>query len=309
MSKTMRQAFAETMVAVGKKDPRLVVLIGDISHFLLQPFAKACPGRFYNIGICEQTIVSMAAGLAKVGLFPVVHTIAPFIIERSFEQLKDDFGYQRLGGNFVTVGSAFDYGHLGCTHHSYGDFALLKTIPRAQILYPAGQEEFTRLFAQTYANGLPTFFRLPVITHDVSLPPSQIRIGHGIMITRGKDLTIMALGPQLKNAIAAGRDLKRRGLEADILYLHSVRPLDTALIRKSVRKTGQCLVVEEHCAYGGVFDDVIRSCQDIDGVRYAGVNLGDTFIHQYGSYEELCSLRGLSAEGIVQAATELRRKR
>lgn len=88
MSKKIRQQFADTMLEVGQNDPNLVVLLGDISHFIMQPFAKACPGRFYNIGICEPTIVSMAAGLAKVGFYPVVHTIAPFILERSFEQQK-----------------------------------------------------------------------------------------------------------------------------------------------------------------------------------------------------------------------------
>lgn len=101
--KRIRQQFADTMLEVGQNDPNLVVLLGDISHFILQPFAKACPGRYYNVGICEPTIVSMAAGLAKVGFYPVVHTIAPFIVERSFEQIKLDFCYQQLDGNLVTV--------------------------------------------------------------------------------------------------------------------------------------------------------------------------------------------------------------
>src|SRR3990170_6447665 len=153
MTKTIRQEFADTMLEVGQKDPNLLVLIGDISHFILQPFAKACPGRFYNIGICENTIVNMAAGLSKVGFYPVVHTISPFIIERSFEQIKDDFGYQRVGVNIVTVGSAFDYGGLGCTHHCYGDFAMLKTIEGTEIIYPGSPLEFNLLFKQTYKNG------------------------------------------------------------------------------------------------------------------------------------------------------------
>ncbi|MFQ5737780.1 MAG: hypothetical protein ACE5JX_02125, partial [Acidobacteriota bacterium] len=100
--KSIRRQFADTMLAVGREDSNLVVLVGDISHFILQPFAQTCPGRYYNVGICEPTIVSMAAGLAKVGYTPVVHTIAPFLIERSFEQIKLDFCYQQLGGNLVT---------------------------------------------------------------------------------------------------------------------------------------------------------------------------------------------------------------
>ena len=154
----MRQQFADTMLEVGQADPKLSVLIGDISHFILQPFAKACPGRFYNVGICEPTIISMAAGLSKTGLHPVVHTIAPFIIERSFEQIKLDFCYQGLSGNIVTVGSAFDYANLGCTHHCYDDFALIKSLPRTQIIYPASCAEFDLLFRQTYRNDHLTYF-------------------------------------------------------------------------------------------------------------------------------------------------------
>ena len=99
--KKLRLEFADTMLEIGLNDPRLVVMVGDISHGILQPYAKACPGRYYNIGICEPTIVNMAAGLNKTGLIPVVHTIAPFITERSYEQIKLDFGYQNLSGNIV----------------------------------------------------------------------------------------------------------------------------------------------------------------------------------------------------------------
>ena len=133
----MKQQFADTMLEVGQVDPNLVVLVGDISHFILQPFAKACPSRYYNVGICESAIVGMAAGLSKMGFYPVVHTIAPFVIERAFEFLKLDFCYQKLGGNLVMSGSAFDYSNLGCTHHCYNDFALLKTLPNTQIIYPS----------------------------------------------------------------------------------------------------------------------------------------------------------------------------
>ena len=143
IQKSIRQQFADTMLAVGKKDTRLAVLVGDISHFLLKPFAAACPGRYYNIGICEPAMMSMAAGLAKAGLRPVVHTIAPFLVERSFEQMKLDFCYQGLGGSVVTLGSAFDYSNLGCSHHCYGDFALMKTLPGSQIVYPGSAENWT----------------------------------------------------------------------------------------------------------------------------------------------------------------------
>ena len=173
-TKKIRDGFAETMLEVGKKDSRLVVLVGDISHFILQPFAKECPGRYYNIGICEPTMVTIAAGLSKVGFIPVIHTIAPFLIERSFEQIKLDFGYQKLGGNFVSVGAGFDYGNLGCTHHCYDDFSLLKNVEGMKIVYPASYAEFNILFKQIYDDKSPNYFRIPENSHGAIFKNSNI---------------------------------------------------------------------------------------------------------------------------------------
>ena len=159
MANLVRKQFADTMLKVGLQDSKLVVLLGDIGHFAMQPFAQACPGRCYNIGICEPTIVGMASGLAKIGFHVVAHTIAPFLVERSFEQIKLDFCYQKLGGNLVTVGSAFDYGNLGCTHHCYNDAALIKTLPATQCTYPSTAVEFDTLFRQSYNNNFLTVFR------------------------------------------------------------------------------------------------------------------------------------------------------
>ena len=297
--KRIRQQFSDTMLEVGQNDPNLVVLLGDISHFILQPFAKACPGRYYNVGICEPTIVSMAAGLAKVGFYPVVHTIAPFIVERSFEQIKLDFCYQQLGGNLVTVGSAFDYSNLGCTHHCYGDFALLKTLPGTQIVYPASPVEFDTLFRQTYRNNFLTVFRIPAHQHGQDFSPDRIQFGKGIKVIAGSNLTIVATGPQLRNALAARDALGDMGWDSEILYIHTIRPLDTDLIRASVSKTRCVLVVEEHMRSGGLGDDVLRAIRDIPNVQYSSLSIPDIFITKYGLHEDHCERLGLTRDGIL----------
>lgn len=296
----LRQQFADTLLAVGQEDPNLVVLIGDISHFILQPFAKACPGRFYNVGICEPTIVSMGAGLAKVGLVPVMHTIAPFLIERSFEQLKLDFCYQGLGGNVITVGSAFDYANLGCTHHCYDDFALLKALPGSQIVYPASPVEFDALFRQTYRNGLLTLFRLPSRVHGQAFSREEIQVGKGIRVREGGTLTLIAIGPQLRSAVEACEPLREMGWDPELLYLHTIRPLDTELIRESVRKTGRALVIEEHSWSGGLGDDVLRATHDLGGIQYASLAVPDAFVRTYGTYEQHCEALGLCRDGILR---------
>ena len=296
--KSVRQQFADTMLAVGCEDPDLVVMVGDISHGILQPFAKACPGRYYNAGILETTMMSMGAGLARVGLFPVIHTIAPFLIERAFEQIKLDFCYHGLHGNIVTVGSAFDYAYLGCTHHCYGDFALLKTLEGVQITYPSTPVEFDALFRQAYRNRAVTVYRVPGSQHGVAFSAADIRLGKGIKVADGRDLTLVATGPQLRSALGARAILADRGRDAEVLYVHTVRPLDEELILASVRKTGRVVVLEEHMRSGGLGDDVLRATRNLSSVRYASASIPDAFVRAYGSYQDHCESVGLSPGGV-----------
>ena len=296
----IRFQFAETMLSVGQADPQLVVMVGDISHFALQPFAEACPGRYFNIGICEPTSVSMAAGLSRVGLYPVFHTIAPFMIERSFEQIKLDFCYQKLGGNLVTVGSAFDYSNLGVTHHCYDDFALLKTLPNTEIFHPASAVEFDTLFRQSYRNEKLSLFRIPGKPHGLAIDSAQIVAGTAIRIESGSDLTIVATGTQLANATGALAELRASGWDPEILYIHTVQPLDTAAIRESVSKTGRVLVIEEHMENGGLGDSVLRGVHDLRPLQFASIGIPNKFVTGYGSYEEHCETLGLTSAGILR---------
>jgi len=302
--KPIRNQFADTMLEVGQEDESLVVIVGDISHFILQPFAEACPGRYYNIGICEPAMLSAAAGMSKMGMNPVVHTIAPFIIERSFEQIKLDFCYHKLSGNLITVGSVFDYANLGCTHHCYGDFALIKTLPRTQIVYPASAAEFDSLFRQAYDNEFLTLYRVPGTQHDVEFAPEDIVLGKGIKVREGKDLTVVTTGPHLRTALNAVDTLTAKGFDPEIIHLPTILPLDTELLGASISKTKRVIVIEEHMRKGGVGDDILRAFYDIDGLQYESLSIPDQFVTGYGTYQDLCASVDLTTEGLVARVTE-----
>lgn len=287
------------MLETGRADPKLVVLVGDISHYALQPFAKACQGRFYNVGILEPTIVSMAAGLAASGLFPVVHTIAPFLIERSFEQIKLDFCYQGLGGTLVSVGSAFDYSGLGCSHHCYDDLGLIKSLPNTEVFYPAMPQEFSLLFAQSYQNGKLKYFRLPGDTHGVEFGAEQIVLGKGILVRPGRDVTLLAAGPRLKTLIAAVAPLLAEGIDPEVLYYPTVKPFDEVLVRESVGRTRRLLVIEEHSKFGGLGDEALRATCNVGDTRYAFINIPDRFQRGYGHYADHLDALGMTPENVV----------
>lgn len=273
----MRKAFADTMLSVGMEDEKLVVLVGDISHSILQPFAQACPGRYYNVGILEPTIVGMAAGLAISGLRPVVHTIAPFLVERAYEQIKLDFGYQALAGTFISVGGAFDYSQLGCSHHTYADLALMKSIPGSVVMCPASATEFSTLFKATYKDRL-SYLRLSE-KHGYDFP---VEFGKAVKIKEGDRSTVVAVGPQLKYAMQIP--------DVDVIYVHTVKPLDLETIRKSAEKTRSIFVLEEHGRVGSVGDEVARL-----GFKMSHLHIPDQFLRGYGTRQDQLDQMVISA--------------
>ena len=303
-AKSVRQQFADTMLELGKEDPKLVVVVGDISHGILQPFAKSFPDRYFNIGICEPGMMSVVAGIAKSGLRAVGHTIAPFIIDRSFEQLKLDFCYQKVPGNVVSVGSAFDYANLGCTHHCYSDFALIKALPFATMHAPGSAIEFDSLFRATYKDLALNVFRVPGFPHELDLDKRDIVPGKAILIAEGSDVTLVSTGVQLRSALGARELLMQRNISAEILHLPSVRPFDSDRVRSSVQKTKYVVAIEEHMRSGGLGEDVLRVAHEV-GARFESASIPDTFVTWYGTYHEHCEKFGLSAEGVTGKVAEM----
>ena len=294
--KRLRQEFADTMSEIGVSDDRLVVLVGDISHGILAKFATNCPGRYFNVGICEPTIVNMAAGLNKTGLIPVVHTIAPFLIERAYEQIKLDFGYQCLSGNFITVGGAFDYSQLGCSHHCYSDVSLMCHVENTQVMLPGSAEEFRALFIQSYAEQKINYFKLTENPHGLEFA-EKIVIGRGIRVISGSDITLVAVGSQLRNTMIAAENLIKEGWSIEVLYYHTLKPFDDKLLRNSVIKTKKMITIEELSSHDGLYNLCLKSLIGVG--KFDATQLAvEGFVHGYGTYEELCEKVGLTADNI-----------
>ncbi len=304
----MRAQFAKTMLSVGQQDPRLTVLVGVIGAFGLREFAAKCPGRFLNVGIREQAMASAAAGMALSGFVPVIHSITPFVVERCFEQIKDDFGYHGLGGNVVSVGAGMDYSALGCTHHSYSDIALMKSLPGSQVFYPGTPKEFDLLFRQAYAQPKTiNYFRLGGRSHGASFDDAQIRIGRGVRIRIGTDITIAATGPLLTQALQAAELLSSRNISAEVLHFPTIKPFDAELLVHSVQKTRAVVAAEDHSVYGGFGDELRRAVTDA-GVpcRFKALGVDQEFLREYGSFDHLANVAGISANHLAEEARRLK---
>lgn len=286
------------MFEVGQSDDQAVVVVGDISHGILKEFRDNFPSRYFNIGISEPGMVNVAAGLSAGGLIPIVHTIAPFLIERSYEQIKLDLSYQSLGANLISVGGAFDYSKLGCSHHCYTDYSLLSKFENCDIYFPGSNSEFDALFKSNYDNGRINYFRLTEYPHENVFTDSEIFSGKGIKIREGKDLTIVTFGALLGRAQQAEALLVEQGFSIELLYFHTLKPLDSELIIESVRKTQRLIVFEEIHGEDGIYSVINNLIGGQFAYQKSQIAISG-FIRNYGTYSELSEAVGLTMENLV----------
>ena len=283
----MRQQLVQTVETIMSIDERLILLLGDIGVFGFRNAFKNFPDRVYNIGILEQATVSLAAGLATLDFIPVIHTIAPFLIERSLEQLKIDFCYQKLCGNFISVGASYDYAALGCTHHCPGDVGILKNLPGMEIVLPGTSQEFDILFHQGYTNGHPTYYRLSERSNSLEC---KVTFGKAEVIRKGSRLVIVAVGSALEQVIEAAKDF-----DVTILYYTTVMPFDVVTLKENTN-CSKLLLCEPY--YTGILSSEIITALFPNPITldYAGVPL--KLLTNYGLVEEHDEQIGLTSKHI-----------
>jgi len=280
----MRHLFKDLLLELAATDPRVVVLFGDISVFLFREFSARYPNRFYNAGICENTLVSFAAGLSATGFYPFVHSIAPFITERSYEQIKLDVSYNQFGINIVSCGGSFDYAWDGATHHCYTDLALMRLLPHMEVMQPGSKQEFESLLRSQYANKNPSYIRIAADEHDMDLDTT---FGKGVVIQdKQASHTLITAGPILKHVHEAAQSLP-----VNILYFHTIKPMDHGLIHQ-FRDTRMLIV---HDAFG--LHEAVQEQPDLR-TQYHG--LPDQYNCYYGTLTDIRSDLGLDPSGIRQ---------
>jgi len=283
----MRKQFVTTVESVLAGDERLMLLLGDIGVFGFNKTFQTYPGHVYNIGILEQSTIGLAAGLAMTGFIPVVHTIAPFLVERAYEQLKLDFGYQQLGGNFVSVGASYDYAALGCTHHCPGDVGILKNIPGMEVILPGTAQEFDTLFKAAYADGKPTYFR---ISERENTESRAVVFGQAEVVKKGNQATVIAIGPSLKPVLEACE-----GLDVTILYYTTVAPFDQQTLQENC-SSGKIVLVEPN--YVGTLAHEVTQSLAGEKIMLGSIGVPREFLTNYGKAEDHDKTIGLTVENI-----------
>jgi transketolase len=280
----MRKQFVKTLDSILEIDKKVILLLGDIGVFGFNKSFIKYPERVYNMGILEQSMVGVAAGLSLLGLIPTVHTIAPFLVDRVFEQLKLDFGYQKLAGNFVTVGGSYDYAALGATHHCPEDVSLIKNIPNFNIFIPGNKDDFDILYNSNYNNNLPNYFRLSEFSHNENIKTNN----NPIKIKDGKLATIITICPMLSKTINACKNF-----DVTILYYTTLAPFNEQAIKDNYNKN---IIVIEPFFEGTLSYDLsfIRN----SNIYYIGVPR--MFLNNYGTAFEHDVLYKLDEKSIKE---------
>ncbi|MEJ2157926.1 MAG: hypothetical protein P8X96_21565 [Desulfobacteraceae bacterium] len=279
----MRKQFKDTIMDLSADDDSIVLVFGDVSVYLFDEFKRKYPDRFYNMGICENTLISVSGGLRSQGFTPFVHTITPFLTERSLEQIKLDLCYNRFPANLVTCGASFDYAWDGATHHSYTDLANLRLLPEIEVLQPGSTKELDVLLRSQYNSDKTTYFRLSDHPHQIDVP---VAFGKGVIIRDvGADLTVMTAGPILDNVLQAASDL-----DINLVYFHTIKPIDIALIEK-FRQTRIVVIHDAHGLYEAI--------AEVPHLSLSYYGLGDHFCSWYGTVHDARHQLGLDAGGIA----------
>lgn len=299
--KDPRKTFGEALLEAGEKNENIVAISADSSKGSgLGPFREKFPERHFEFGIMEQGIIGYASGLATTGKIPFVAAIAPFVTARPFEMFRNDLGYMRQNVKVVGRCAGLTYSDLGPTHQSLDDIAILRTIPGVTILNPGDPVEIKKAVHAAADHKGPVYIKIgspkmPVLySQDYTF-----EIGRGVVMKEGSDVTIIGTGTVLSKAYYAAEILEKEGINARLLDIHTLKPLDEDLIIKAARETKKIVTVEEHYLYGGLGSAVawVLAREYPAPVKMIGVD--DQFAAN-GPYEELLGLYGLQAEQIAK---------
>ena len=283
----MRKKFVTSCEKMIRQGNDSVVILGDIGVYGFRNLNNEFPSRIINLGIMEQSMVGVGAGFASRGIIPTLHSIAPFLIERAYEQIKVDFGYQKLPANFVSVGASFDYAALGCTHHCPADLPILSNIPGVNLFIPGHSEEFANMFDLNWNSMSINYFRL---SEKENSNFNLIKLGEVKKIKSGRKAIVLAVGPLLDQAL-----LGLSELDVEIHYINSI-PFGSDLQILTDLENMPVIIIEPY--YSGPVLGKIQNQTYYLNLKPVQIGVKKVFSLNYGTYETHLNYHELDAESL-----------
>jgi len=301
-----RESYGNALAELGDKYENLYVFDADLAAATKTGiFKKKFPDRFFDCGIAESNMMGVAAGMATTGKIPFVSTFAMFAAGRAFEQVRNSIGYPHLNVKIGATHAGISVGEDGATHQCNEDIALMRTIPGMTVIIPADDVEAKAAVEAAIKYEGPVYMRFGRLAVPVFNDPDtyKFEIGKGIKLRDGNDITIVATGLMVYEAIEAAKTLAQQGIEATVINIHTIKPIDKDIIIEAAKKTGLVLTVEEHSVIGGLGEAVCDVLCENYPTKVVKIGVNDEFGHS-GPAVELLKQFGLCAENIVNKAVE-----
>lgn len=302
----MRSAFVERLVELAREDERIWLLTGDLGYSVLEPFAAEFPSRYVNVGIAEQNMAGVAAGLAMAGKVVFTYSIANFPILRCLEQLRNDVAYHRLPVISVSVGGGLAYGSLGYSHHAVEDLAIMRSLSNMAVAAPGDPHETRAALRALVDHGGPAYLRLGKANEsNVHGFEPELTVGRPVQLRRGTGVTLVSTGSALPLVMEAADRLAKLGTSAGVVSVPFVSPLSSETVAELAAQTGRIVSVEEHGhgGLGGALAEVI--CAHGIAATLRPITLSGDPAGTAGSQNYLCQRQGLTVERIVSTALQL----
>lgn len=294
------------LIEIGRSNKNVVVLDADLSKSTkTAKFGETYPDRFFNVGIQEANLVGVASGLAACGKIPFISSFATFLMSKGFDQMRMAVSFSEMNVKMVASHGGISIGEDGASQMSIEDIALAACLPGVAVMVPADENATRDLISESVSYPHPVYIRTGRPKAAVIYPKTgSCKIGKANRLREGKDLAIFANGLLVYEALAAAETLASEGIQASVLDLHTVKPLDEAAIVEEARKTGRVLVAEEHQIWGGLGSAVARVLAEKQPSKMEFVAIQDTFAES-GAPDEVMEKYGLTAAGILKAARKL----
>lgn len=296
-----RASYGAALVELGCDHDDLVVLDADLAAATQTgKFKAAHPERFIDVGIAEANLIGVAAGIATTGRVPFASTFAMFAAGRAFEQVRNSVGYPHLNVKIGATHAGISVGEDGATHQCNEDIALMRTIPGMVVCSPSDDTEARAMVKAAYAYEGPMYLRFGRLAAPVIHDPAtyKFELGKGIVERAGSDVTIVATGLMVGSALGAAEALAAEGIDAEVINIHTIKPLDEELVLASAQKTGRVVTVEEHSVIGGLGDAVLGALAEKHPVPVRKVGVNDVF-GESGPAVDLLAKYGLDGAGVA----------
>ncbi len=303
--KATRNGFGDGMTELGRENPNVVALCADlIGSLKINKFIEENPERFVQVGIAEANMMGIAAGLATAGKIPYTTTFANFSTGRVYDQIRQSIAYSDKNVKICASHAGLTLGEDGATHQILEDIGMMKMLPGMTVINPADYNQTkaaTKAIAEHHG---PVYLRFGRPGWPVFMPEGEFEIGKAIMMNEGTDVTLVATGHMLWYAVEAARKLEAEGMSVELINIHTIKPLDEDAIIKSVKKTGKCVVAEEHQRNGGLGESIAGVLARKQPTPMAFVAVNDSF-GESGTPAQLLDKYGLSIDDIVTACKGL----